>query len=106
MRLQDAWVLTDYADVDMVLRDSQRFGNVGRDFGYIPQVSVDPHIYSTRRADILSRPLSSLRARRRLLAFINLDEGLSAPAQGEAIDAVRFLFPAGCSGPEAASLPE
>ena len=40
MRLQDAWVLTDYADVDMVLRDSQRFGNVGRDFGYIPQVSM------------------------------------------------------------------
>ena len=40
MRLQDAWVLTDYADVDMVLRDSQRFGNTGRDFGYIPQVSM------------------------------------------------------------------
>ncbi|MDE2803237.1 MAG: hypothetical protein OXK21_10195, partial [Chloroflexota bacterium] len=27
MRLQDAWALTDYADVDMVLRDSKRFGN-------------------------------------------------------------------------------
>lgn len=40
MRLQDAWVLTDYADVDMVLRDSRRFGNEGRDFGYIPQVSM------------------------------------------------------------------
>ena len=40
MRLQDAWVLTDYADVDMVLRDSRRFGNAGRDFGYIPQVSM------------------------------------------------------------------
>ena len=40
MRLQDAWVLTDYADVDMVLRDSRRFGNTGRDFGYIPQVSM------------------------------------------------------------------
>ena len=40
MRLQDAWVLTDYADVDMVLRDSRRFGNAGREFGYIPQVSM------------------------------------------------------------------
>ncbi len=40
MRLQDAWVLTDYADVDMVLRNSQRFGNTGREFGYIPQVSM------------------------------------------------------------------
>ncbi len=40
MRLQDAWVLTDYDDVNMVLRDSQRFGNAGREFGYIPQVSM------------------------------------------------------------------
>ena len=40
MRLQNAWVLTDYADVDMVLRDNRRFGNAGRDFGYIPQVSM------------------------------------------------------------------
>ena len=38
LRLQDAWVLTDYADVDMVLRDSRRFGNAGREFDYIPQV--------------------------------------------------------------------
>ena len=35
MRLQDAWALTDYADVDMVLRDNRRFGNAGREFGYI-----------------------------------------------------------------------
>ena len=40
MRLQDSWVLTDYADVDMVLRDNRRFGNAGREFGYIPQVSM------------------------------------------------------------------
>ena len=40
MRLQDGWVLTDHADVDMVLRDNRRFGNAGRDFGYIPQVSM------------------------------------------------------------------
>ncbi|MXY60356.1 MAG: cytochrome P450 [Chloroflexi bacterium] len=53
MRLQDAWVLTDYADVDMVLRDSQRFGNAGREFGYIPQVSMldlDPPEHTKIRA--------------------------------------------------------
>ena len=35
MRLQDAWVLTDYADVDMVLRDNRRFGNARRELAYI-----------------------------------------------------------------------
>ncbi len=53
MRLQDAWVLTDYADVDMVLRDNRRFGNAGRDFGYIPQVSMldlDPSQHTKVRA--------------------------------------------------------
>ena len=52
MRLQDAWLLTDYADVDMVLRDSQRFGNAGREFGYIPQVSMldlDPPVHTKIR---------------------------------------------------------
>ena len=53
MRLQHAWVLTDYADVDMVLRDNRRFGNAGRDFGYIPQVSMldlDPPEHTKIRA--------------------------------------------------------
>ena len=40
MRLQDAWVLSNFADVDMVLRDQRRFGNEGRDFGYIPYISM------------------------------------------------------------------
>ena len=53
MRLMDAWLLTDYADVDMVLRDSRRFGNAGREFGYIPQVSMldlDPPKHTKIRA--------------------------------------------------------
>ncbi len=53
MRLQDAWALTDYADVDMVLRDHRRFGNEGRDFGYIPQISMldlDPPQHTKLRA--------------------------------------------------------
>ena len=53
MRLQDAWVLTEYADVDLVLRDNRRFRNEGRDFGYIPQVSMldlDPPKHTEIRA--------------------------------------------------------
>ena len=53
MRLQDAWLLTDYADVDMVLRDNRRFNNAGREFGYIPQVSMldlDPPEHTRIRA--------------------------------------------------------
>ena len=53
MRLQDAWLLTDYADVDMVLRDNRRFKNAGREFGYIPQVSMldlDPPEHTKIRA--------------------------------------------------------
>ena len=40
MRLQNAWVLTNFEDVDLVLRDHRRFGNAGRDFGYIPYISM------------------------------------------------------------------
>ena len=53
MRLQNGWVLTDYADIDMVLRDNRRFGNAGREFGYIPQVSMldlDPPEHTKIRA--------------------------------------------------------
>ena len=53
MRLHPGWLLTDYADVDMVLRDSRRFGNAGRDFGYIPQISMldmDPPRHTKIRA--------------------------------------------------------
>ena len=40
MRLRNAWLLTNYEDMDMVLRDSRRFRNAGRQFGYIDQVSL------------------------------------------------------------------
>ena len=40
MRIEDAWVLTDYPDFDTVLRDNRRFGNEGREFSYIPQASM------------------------------------------------------------------
>ena len=53
MRLQDAWVLSNFADVDMVLRDQRRFGNEGRDFGYIPYISMldqDPPTHTRIRS--------------------------------------------------------
>ncbi len=40
MRLAGSWVLVNYRDVDMVLRDHRRFGNDGRDFGYLPYISM------------------------------------------------------------------
>ena len=40
MRLAGSWVLVNYRDVDMVLRDHRRFGNAGRDFGYLPYISM------------------------------------------------------------------
>lgn len=40
MRISDGWILTRYEDIDMVLRDHRRFGNLGRDFGYLPYISM------------------------------------------------------------------
>ena len=40
MRLVDAWVLVQYADVNMMLRDQRRFSNVDRDSGYTDYVSM------------------------------------------------------------------
>lgn len=40
MRTSDGWILTRYEDIDMVLRDHRRFGNLGRDFGYLPYISM------------------------------------------------------------------
>ena len=40
MRLANSWILVNYRDVDMVLRDHRRFGNVARDFGYLPYISM------------------------------------------------------------------
>ena len=53
MRLIDGWVLTNYDDIDMVLRDHRRFGNEGRDFGYIPYISMldlDPPAHTRIRS--------------------------------------------------------
>ncbi len=50
--------MTDYADVDMMLRDNRRFGNSGRDFGCIPQVSMldmDPSEHTKIRALVSHR---------------------------------------------------
>jgi len=40
MRLVDAWVITQHADIDAMLRDSRRFSNGGREYGYVNYVSM------------------------------------------------------------------
>ncbi len=41
LRLREAtWVLTRFEDVDAILRDHQRYGVVGREYGYIPYISM------------------------------------------------------------------
>ena len=40
LRLRRAWLLTRFEDVEAVLRDHRRFGNAGRQHGYLPYVSM------------------------------------------------------------------
>ena len=40
MRLVDAWAITQHEDIDAMLRDSRRFSNGGRDYGYVDYVSM------------------------------------------------------------------
>ena len=97
MRLMDAWVLTNYEDVDMVLRDHRRFGNEGRDFGYIPYISMldlDPPAH-TRIRSLVSRgftprSVAALEPRVRQ----RVDELLDALEGRHRIDLIQdFAFP-------------
>lgn len=40
MRLVDAWALTQYGDVDTMLRDHRRFSNAGREYEYTEYISM------------------------------------------------------------------
>jgi len=40
MRLVDAWAITQHGDIDAMLRDSRRFSNGGREYGYVDYVSM------------------------------------------------------------------
>lgn len=53
MRLVDAWAITQHGDIDAMLRDSRRFSNGGRDYGYVDYVSMldmDPPDHTRLRA--------------------------------------------------------
>ena len=97
MRLIDGWVLTNYEDVDMVLRDHRRFGNEGRDFGYIPYISMldlDPPAH-TRIRGLVSRgftPRSVATLEPRIRQRV--DELLDALEGRDRIDLIQdFAFP-------------
>ncbi|MDE2779230.1 MAG: cytochrome P450 [Chloroflexota bacterium] len=97
MRLIDSWVLTNYEDIDLVLRDHRRFGNEGRDFGYIPYISMldlDPPVHTRIRSlasqGFTPRSVAALepQIRRRV------DELLDALEGRDRIDLIReFAFP-------------
>lgn len=97
MRLLDAWVLTNYEDVDMVLRDHRRFGNEGRDFGYIPYISMldlDPPAHTRIRGLVSQgftpRSVAALEPRIRQ----RVDELLDALEGKDRIDLIQdFAFP-------------
>ena len=97
MRLMDAWVLTNYEDVDLVLRDHRRFGNEGRDFGYIPYISMldlDPPTH-TRIRGLVSQgftPRSVAALEPRIQQRV--DELLDAMEGKDRIDLIQdFAFP-------------
>ena len=97
MRLQDAWVLTEFEDVDAVLRDNRRFVNEGRDFGYIPYISMldrDPPDH-TRMRNLVSRgftPRSVAALEPRVQETV--DKLLDDLAGRERIDLIQdFAFP-------------
>ena len=97
MRLQDAWVLSNFADVDLVLRDQRRFGNAGRDFGYIPYISMldqDPPTHTRIRGLVAQgfTPRSVAALEPRVQATV--DQLLDALAGRERIDLIQdFAFP-------------
>ena len=99
MRLMDAWLLTDYADVDMVLRDSRRFGNAGREFGYIPQVSMldlDPPKHTKIRALVshgfTPRSVAALEQRIREMVY-GLLENVESRGRFDLIAELAFPLP-------------
>ena len=97
MRLIDSWVLTNYEDIDIVLRDHRRFGNEGRDFGYIPYISMldlDPPDHTRIRSLVSQgftpRSVAALEPRIRQ----RVDELLDALEGRDRIDLIRdFAFP-------------
>ncbi len=97
MRLADSWVLVNYRDVDMVLRDHRRFGNVGRDFGYLPYFSMldlDPPEHTRIRGLVAHgftpRSVAALESR----VQQTVDRLLGDLAARERFDLIRdFAFP-------------
>ena len=97
MRLMDSWALTNLKDVDMVLRDQRRFGNEGRDFGYIPYISMldlDPPAHTRIRSLVAKgftpRSVAALEPRVRA----TVDQLLDDLNGRERIDLIQdFAFP-------------
>ena len=94
LRIVDAWALTRYDDVDALLRDHRRFGNEGRDYGYLDYVTLldlDPPDH-TRLRSLISKAFT-----RRTVADLEshiqriVDELLDAVAHQKRFDLIETL---------------
>ena len=99
MRISDGWILTRYEDIDMVLRDHRRFGNLGRDFGYLPYISMldlDPPEHTKVRGLVAhgftQRAVNSLEPRIAKMVDELLDEVAGKP-RFDLIQDIAFPLP-------------
>ena len=94
LRLVNAWALTRYDDADLVLRDHRRFGNEGRDYGYLDYVTLldlDPPDHTRLRSLVSKaftrRTVSDLEHRIQRI----VDELLDAVADRQRFDLIEAL---------------
>lgn len=99
MRLVDAWAITQHQDIDAMLRDSRRFSNGGRDYGYVDYVSLldmDPPDHTRLRALVVKaftpRAVAELAPRIRQTCEELLDD-VEGTTRFDLIEALAFPLP-------------
>ena len=99
MRLVDAWAITRHGDIDAMLRDSRRFSNGGREYGYVDYVSMldmDPPDHTRLRSLVVKaftpRAVAELAPRIRQTCEELLDD-VEGTTRFDLIKALAFPLP-------------
>ncbi len=99
MRLVDAWAITQHQDIDAMLRDSRRFSNGGREYGYVDYVSMldmDPPDHTRLRSLVVKaftpRAVAELAPRIRQTCDELLDD-VEGTTRFDLIGALAFPLP-------------